>query len=173
MNFLIVYDKIFVMMKYCKFCSVFGHRKIDITVELKKELFSVFKHLIEDENVSCFLFGGLGEFDELCHTVVTELKKKYPKIRRIFCSPDPRFQEERKRPNWLKKEDFEEIVFLDLKFDYWYTRIFFRNCEMINLSDFVVFFVKTKENSGAFKALCYAEKKKKNIINVFHDKENI
>lgn len=166
MNFLIIYDNIFVMIKHYKICSVFGHRKIEVSKELKRELFSLFDNLIKNENVDCFLFGGLGEFDDFCYKIISNLKRKYPNIKRVFCCYDPKFQDERKRPNWLKNQDYGEIIFLNLDFDFWYSRIFFRNCEMINLSDFVVFYVKTKEKSGAFKTLSYAKKLKKTIFNV-------
>ena len=36
-----------------------------------------------EEGVDTFLFGSRSKFDELCHIVVTELKEKYPDIRRI------------------------------------------------------------------------------------------
>ena len=41
------------------------------------------ERLIIEEEVDTFLFGSRSKFDELCHMVVTELKEKYPHIRRI------------------------------------------------------------------------------------------
>ncbi len=38
---------------------------------------------------------------------------------------------------------------------------------MIDDSDFVLFYVTEKENSGAYKAFKYAKSKKKNIINIY------
>ncbi len=122
--------------------------------------------LITKENVRLFYFGGFGEFDDLCHKIVSELKNKYPNIYRIFCLSDPRHQRLSKRPIWIKDEDYEEIIYLNLINDYWYKRIYFRNCEMIDRSDFVVFYVNHSERSGAYKALQYAIKKKKQIINI-------
>lgn len=151
---------------YERSCSVFGHSKIEVTTELKGNLISVFETLITKENVKYFYFGGFGEFDDLCHTVLTELKNKYPQIYRIFCLADPRQLELSKRPKWLKDEDYEEITYLDLDYDYWYTRIYYRNCEIIDRSDFVVFFVNHSEHSGAYKAMRYALKKKKRILNI-------
>lgn len=148
-----------------KSCSCFGHSKIEITKEFEENLKSTFERLITKENVKYFYFGGFGMFDDLCHTIITELKNKYPDIYRIFCLSDPRHQRLNKRPKWIKDEDYEAIVYLDLSFDYWYTRIYFRNCEMINKSDFVVFYVNHSQRSGAYKAMQYAIKKKKNIIN--------
>lgn len=152
-------------MTNCKSCSVFGHSKISITDELKKRLYKIFEIVIVNHNVKYFYFGGFSEFDDLCWQVVTELKKSYEHIYRIFCLSNPRHQRLSKRPKWLKEEDYEEVIYLDLTFDYWYNRIYFRNCEMIDRSDYVVFYVNHSENSGAYKALKYALKKKKQIFN--------
>lgn len=151
---------------YKKSCSVFGHSKIEITKELENSLKSTFEMLISQENVKYFYFGGFGEFDDLCHSIITELKNEYPEMYRIFCLSDPRHQRLSKRPKWLKDEDYEEITYLDLNFDYWYSRIYYRNCEIIDRSDFVIFYVNHTEQSGAYKALQYAKRKKKQIINV-------
>lgn len=150
-------------------CSVFGHSKIEITDSLKEKIYLTFEDLITQENVGYFYFGGFGEFDDLCWQVVTDLKTKYPNINRIFCLSDPRHQNVFKRPKWLRNEDYEEIIYLDLKFDYWYTRIYYRNVEMVNLSDFVIFYVNHDEKSGAYKILQYAIKKKKQYINIASD----
>ena len=122
--------------------------------------------LITKENVKYFYFGGFSEFDDLCWQVITELKLKYPCVYRIFCLSDPRHQRLSKRPRWIKDENYEEITYLDLKYDYWYTRIYYRNCEIIDRSDFVIFYVTYTEQSGAYKALQYANRTKKQIINV-------
>lgn len=165
-KFLSIIKVVNTSLVYKKSCSVFGHSKIEITKELENNLKSTFKMLITQENVKYFYFGGFGEFDDLCHSIITELKNEYSEIYRIFCLSDPRHQRLSKRPKWLKDEDYEEITYLDLNFDYWYTRIYYRNCEIIDRSDFVVFYVNHAEKSGAYKALQYAIKKKKQIINV-------
>ena len=149
-----------------KSCGCFGHNKIEITEELKEKLKKIFEMLITQENIKYFYFGGFSEFDDLCWQIVTELKKTYTEIYRIFCLSDPRHQRLSKRPRWIKDENYEEITYLDLNFDWWYQRIYFRNCEMINRSDFVIFYVNHTERSGAYKALQYANRKKKQIINV-------
>ena len=150
----------------CKVCSIFGHSEIEITKELEEKVFSTIEKLI-NRGVDCFYFGGLSMFDDFCHDVVSKLKEKYPHIKRIFCLSDPRHQRRSKRPRWLLDEDYEEIIYLSLSYDYWFTRIYYRNCEMINLSDIVLFYVEERENSGAYKAYKYAKKMKKEIINLF------
>lgn len=50
-----------------------------------------------------------------------------------------------------------------------YQRIYFRNCEIIDHSDYCVFCVdENAEYSGALKALQYAKKKHKEIINTYN-----
>ena len=66
-----------------KACSFFGHRDTPQTEELKEKVKETVKRLIVEEDVKIFLFGSRSKFDELCHIVVTELKEKYPDIRRI------------------------------------------------------------------------------------------
>ena len=147
-------------------CSVFGHSKIEITIKLENKLIATFENLIK-QGCKYFYFGGFGMFDDLCHKIISELKKKYPHIQRIFCLSDPRHLRINKRPKWLKSEDYEEFVYLDLEFDWWYKRIYYRNCAMIDKSDIILFYVEERENSGAYKAFKYAKQKKKQIINLF------
>ena len=145
-------------MNYYKTCSFFGHREIEVSENWKSELKNKLENLIKNENFGVFYFGGFGKFDELCHQVVSELKQKYNHIKRIFCLADPRHLRVSKRPTWLTQDDYEEFVYLDLNFDWWYQRIYFRNIEMINQSDYVIFYVENTKNSGAFKAMQYAKK---------------
>ena len=149
-----------------KNCSVFGHSTIHITKELENKLFETFKEII-DKGCENFYFGGLGMFDELCHKIVSELKLTNSYIKRIFCLSDPRHLRINKRPKWLNNEDYEDFIYLDLEFDWWYQRIYYRNCAMIDKSDIVVFYAEERENSGAYKAFKYAKQKKKAIINLY------
>lgn len=149
-----------------KTCSVFGHSTIEITKELENKLFEILKNLT-DKGCEYFYFGGFSMFDELCHKVVSKLKETNNQIKRIFCLSDPRHLRASKRPKWLKSEDYEDFVYLDLEFDWWYQRIYYRNCAMIDKSDIVLFYAKERENFGEYKAMKYAKQKKKEMINLF------
>ncbi len=65
-------------------CCFFGHRRIEISDELVNRIKEAVEDLITDKNVDTFLFGSKSRFDTLCVNVVTELKKKYPHISRIY-----------------------------------------------------------------------------------------
>ena len=67
-----------------KTCCFIGHRKIEGENELKDKLYHIVEELIVREHVHTFLFGSKSEFDTLCLKVVTNLKDKYPHIKRIF-----------------------------------------------------------------------------------------
>jgi len=65
-------------------CCFFGHRKIKETEALINKVYTVTEELIKDCSVHTFLFGSKSKFDELCLNIVTELKEKYPHIKRIY-----------------------------------------------------------------------------------------
>ena len=73
-------------MEYLKSCTCcfFGHRKIDEMAELKNKLYEIIENLIVNERIDTFLFGSKSAFDDLCHKITTELKEKYPHIKRIY-----------------------------------------------------------------------------------------
>ena len=112
------------------------------------------------------LFGGFGEFDKLCWEIITELKQtQFPHIKRIYvCENSDYVNHPHKRPQWLKNDDYEEIVYFELKFDYWYSRIYYRNIAIVEYSDFNIFYIRNDKNSGAYKAYRYAKLHNKNII---------
>lgn len=147
-------------------CSFFGHRDIEISNKLIDKLSNLIESLIVKLGADTFYFGGFGKFDDLCWKVVSNLKNKYQNIKRVYCLEDSRYLRSSKRPKYLKDNDYEEYIYLQPTFDYWYTRIYFRNCEIVNVSDIVVFYATEKQNSGAYKMLKYANKKKKKIFNL-------
>lgn len=66
-----------------KVCCFIGHRRIDLTKELEEKTRNVVEDLIINKEVTTFLFGSKSEFDSLCHKIVTDLKDKYPHIKRV------------------------------------------------------------------------------------------
>lgn len=154
-----------------KICAFFGHRDIQVTEEIKDRLKEEVVKLISI-GFKSFYFGGFGNFDNLCWEIVTEMKATIPEITRIFCLTDSRHTRANKRPKYLKDSYYEQFVYLDLEYDYWYKRIYYRNCEMINLSDFVIFYAMNNKDSGAYKAYKYARRIKKAHINLANSNNN-
>lgn len=64
--------------------AVIGHRKINKTQDFVNKLTEIIVNLIENEGADSFLFGSRSEFDDLCYDIVTELRYKYPQIKRVY-----------------------------------------------------------------------------------------
>ena len=147
-------------------CSFFGHKEIQLTDELYATVTAEILKAVLDCRV--FYFGGFGEFDALCYEIVSKIKKERPEldIKRVFCVPQERFL--RKPPRYLRREDYEELIYLMPSHDGWYKSIYFRNLSMIDESARVIFYAEEREGSGAYKAYKYALKQKeKCVINLY------
>ena len=72
-----------------KTCCFFGHRKINETEELKSKLIEIIEKLIVEKQVDTFLFGSKSRFNSLCLELVTEIKEKYPHIKRVYVRAVP------------------------------------------------------------------------------------
>jgi len=148
-----------VLMKTYKTCCVIGHREFSPSFEEKEKLESLFENLISNCLVETFYFGGHGEFDNFYYDNITEKKKKYPYITRVYVTED--YRDIRNVARRVRFYDFfEEVEYFPLKNDYWMKRLYFRNIEMIDNSDFVIFYTNANKSSGSYKAYKHAEKKK-------------
>lgn len=63
-------------------CSFFGHRDFVETEERVLKLRSIIEDLIAN-GTDVFLFGSRSRFNDFCYKIVSDLKEKYPFIRRI------------------------------------------------------------------------------------------
>ena len=148
-------------------CCFIGHREINLTDELKEKLRVVIERLITDESIDTFLFGSKSQFDDLCWDIVTEIKKKYPHIKRIFVRAEYPYIDESYKAYLL--ESYEDTYFPKSVLGAGKASYVKRNCEMIDNSRFCIVYYKEdytpkSRKSGTKIAFTYAEKKKKNII---------
>lgn len=167
-------------------CCFFGHRKINKTDLLRKELYNVIEGLIINQNVNTFLFGSKSEFNSLCLKVVTALRAKYPHIKRVYVrSAFPDISDGYEK---YLLESFEKTYFLEKIRNAGKAAYVERNQEMINQSDFCVVYYdesyapsrrrNSKQDlcnyqpkSGTAVAYNYAVKKKCKIINIFTESD--
>ena len=148
-------------------CCFIGHREINVTDELKEKLHMVIERLIIEESIDTFLFGSKSQFDDLCYDIVTEIKKKYPHIKRIFVRAEYPYIDESYEAYLL--ESYEDTYFPKSVLGAGKASYVKRNCEMIDNSRFCIVYYKKDytpkgRKSGTKIALAYAEKKKKTII---------
>lgn len=151
-----------------KTCCFFGHRKTDETEELKRRLYETIERLITEEKVDTFLFGSKSRFNSLCHTAVTEIKQKYPHIKRIYVRAEYPDIGEDYRDYLL--ESYEDTYYPEKIRGSGRAAYVERNCEMINKSRFCVIYYCGQNSpksgrSGTKIALDYAKKHSKIIIN--------
>ena len=166
-----------------KSCSFFGHRDTPQTEELKQKVKETVEHLIVEEGVDTFLFGSRSNFDELCHIVVTELKEKYPYIRRIAylckhetgCLVGTGMELKRKIKEITGRNayvaEYEEIRKSDRVNSAGRTCYVERNQWMIDDSDFAIISIKknyllSQSISGTFLVYKYALKRNVIILEV-------
>ena len=179
---------------YTKSCSFIGHRKIEITEELKSRLYNLIDELISKHGVTEFLFGSRSEFNSLCHKIVTDLKKRHPHIIRIsYTCKHESCPLEKDKDYWKKiyaqiNKDciqfFDKEVEFKNKYSSGKASYVERNFAMINDSDFCVFYYNeyyelewkkiSKKSAGLFQpksgtklAYEYARKNKKIVFNTF------
>ncbi len=173
------------MIERHKVCSFFGHRKIDITDDLKQELKDYIENLIVNCNTQIFLFGSKSDFNSICHLVVSQLKEKYPNIKRICytcksesCTIESERQKYEKIYSELINQEihllgFEEEFEHKTKYTAGKASYIERNKAMIDDSDFCIFYYNkdyiptTKTNSGTKICYDYSLKKKKPSINLY------
>ncbi len=139
-------------------CTFFGHRNAPKEVMIK--LNEIIIDLIENERVSNFLVGNQGAFDSMVIRKLIELKEVYPIRFEIVLAYLPDGKGVVNSENDINMIYPEGIERVPKKF-----AINYRNEWMIKQSDYVVTYVKY-DVGGASKFKEYAERKKKNVINI-------
>ena len=165
-------------------CCFFGHRKIDITSEMRCKLYNIIKKLVINEGIDTFLFGSKSQFDKLCYQIISKLKAEYPHIKRIYVRAQFPYIDNDYMSYLL--ENYEETYFPDNMLKAGRASYVERNYEMINKSEFCILYFdknylpprRKKSNkgltdyqpkSGTRIAYDYAVRKQRKIINIFNE----
>lgn len=119
-----------------KTCCFFGHRTINETEELKSKLIEIIEKLIVDEKVDTFLFGSNSQFNSLCLELVTEIKEKYPHIKRVYVRAEYPYISEHYK-NYLL-ESYEDTYYPEKILNSGRAAYVERNYEMIDKSHYCI-----------------------------------
>lgn len=148
-------------------CCFFGHQQINETHELKEHLHNTIEKLITTHQVDTFLFGSRSRFNSLCHELVTEIKEKYPHIKRVYVRAEFPYIDDGYKAYLL---EHYEHTYYPARFLRAGKAVYVeRNLEMIDKSTFCVVYcvqnyAPAKRKSGTKTALMYAIKQKKEIL---------
>ena len=148
--------KIIMIITFC------GHSQVIFTNEEK----SLLRNILLDEiikNPTCkFYLGGYGDFDGLCLRTLKDLKNDFPDIELIFITP---YLDKNYSKLEFAKYHYDDVIFPPLESVPRKFAILKRNEWMVEQADLVIAYVKYSWG-GAAKALEYAKRKKKRIINI-------
>lgn len=158
-------------------CCFFGHRKIRYTSELRERLYVIIENLIKNQNIHVFLFGSKSEFNSLCYDIVSDIKEKYPHIKRIYVRAEYPYVDDSYKKYLLN--NYEETYYPENILSVTKSIYIKRNFHMIDRSRICVVYFNTEyehpenhgsrrqTNSGTKIAYKYAVKIGKDIINIF------
>ena len=143
-----------------KICSFCGHRDCDSSI--RKQIKETITDLIENQGITTFYSGGMGNFDKLCESVVRELKQKYEDIR--LCLIMPYMTKKLNTDKEYYNAMYDEIIIPDLGDIHYKRAITERNKWMVDCSDVILFYV-TRSSGGAYRMQKYAKNENKTILN--------
>lgn len=146
--------------------TFFGHR-IVLKPNIEQQIYNYLKRILEKNNNVSFLIGTHGEFDKIILRVCRKLRRDYPcKITVVFTSLV--FLKKKKDYSLIDfYKDVDTLVY-DIEDVFYKKRIIISNEKMVDESNIIICYVDMERAySGAKRAVFYAIKKNKKIINFF------
>ena len=143
--------------------SLFGHREIHDLKRIEEQLISMIKEIMQAKSYVAFLIGRNGEFDEYAASVIKRLQKDFGKERFDITLVLPYTV-----ANLEYYEKYYDHIILPESVHGAHPKsaITLKNRWMIEQSDLVIVWVE-RENGGAHKAMKYAEKLNKRVVNLY------
>jgi len=149
-----------------KVCTFIGHRQVLIP-DMREKLEIMIEAVLGTDTEFLFYSGGMGEFDQLCESVVFSMKKAHPerKIRLILVLPYMKQQINNEKERISKI--YDEIMIPEPLIKQHYKKaIQLRNRWMVENAS-VLFACVHRRFGGAYETLCHALKQKDiQIINL-------
>lgn len=143
--------------------SLFGHRRIDDLIILERKLEAVVEELILSKDHIIFFIGRNGEFDEYAASVIKRTRRKTGKENCEIILV---------LPYTVSNIEYYEKYYDDIIIPETQNRVHPRamievkNRWMIEHSDLVIAYLM-RDNGGAYKAVKYARRLGKKVINAF------
>ena len=142
-----------------------GHSKMAISKLLSAEIKQTILENLSDNDHTIFYCGGYGDFDNHCAAICREIKREIQNCEIIFVTPYITPSQQDKIKYLIDSKLYDDTVYPPLEDVLPRFAITKRNEWMIDKADIIVAFVN-HEYGGAYKTLKYAQRKKKQIINL-------
>ena len=142
-----------------------GHSLVPFGEKIKQAVKEQIRNsIIKGEKIICYL-GGYGDFDSICARACKELKKEYPLIEVVYVTPYIGLSVQAKIKVMQESGDYDSSIYPPIENVPPKFAILKRNEWMMASADLIIAYVE-HDFGGAYKALRFAERKKKKIINI-------
>ena len=149
--------------------SFFGHRYIERFITIEDRLEKTIIKLLREHEYVVFLVGKNGDFDRIVSSTIKRVKKEYRDDNSSHTLVLPYNSAEFRKNEDCFAEYYDEIeIWPESHAAHFKTAIRIRNMSMVDRSDLVICYVEHK-TGGAYQSMKYAEKQKKQIINIAFD----
>ena len=148
-------------------CTFAGHREV-LERGIEDRVVDAICSIIEAETNFCFYTGGMGEFDQMCASVVRRMKREYTNKEIRLVLVVPYMKQSINTYGSILLAQYDEIVVPDELADCHYKKaITLRNRWMAEQSQHMIAYV-AKRYGGAYTSMKYAEKIGLTVRNLYH-----
>ena len=156
-----------------KTIALFGHRRL-WGKDIRERLTNVIKTEIEKYDEVNFLIGNHGDFDSLTLSVCRELRKSYPQIKITVVFTSLHIMVKHKDELFTTLDLYKDVqtMMYEIEEEHYKNQIVVSNRRMVDDSDLIICYVDMNEyRSGAKRAIKYAIKQNKPVINIFSEQD--
>lgn len=151
--------------------TFFGHRKIYKEDKLRERLKEALQPYLNEPNLT-LMVGNHGEYDRLVLSVCREIRSHTPINIRVILTSLAIL----KKDEWgySRADDYDDVetMLYNIEDEHFKNQIVINNRYMVDDSDVVIAYVNFKEyRSGAKRAVNYAKKQKKTVINLYREED--
>lgn len=144
-------------------CAFFGHGDFCMNNKHEQIMEKILYQLLKDNEYVEFLVGRNGEFDRFAASCVRRAKKNFGDDNSALVLVLPYETAEISKNKEYFEKYYDEIEIFDAA--YYKSAMYERNCSMVDRADLIICYVENN-SGGAYKAIQYAEKRGKKIINI-------
>ena len=149
--------------------SFFGHRRLNNFLIVEQALEAMIRNWMSQKTYVEFLVGRNGEFDQLAASTVRRCKRVIRDDNSFLIWVMPYLTAEYRNNEKSFQDYYDEIEVCERSEESHYKAAFqIRNRDMVNRSDFIVFYVE-HPSGGAYQTMCYARKQHKPMVNLALD----